>query len=235
MLPIISGQHLGRILVEKPVTEGQVRKFEKMLADKGVTSAVFQRLLTCGILADAIDPGASLANRRAWRTALELTVEERMFRYVIPAGTTVAELFRDGGYDHRCSGPLPEDRIQESEVALEFKRFRFNRYMHHDAAISEIRNTDSHNPWKEADVLQLLFFGNQRLPSRIHRAEEYLSDTSTVALGSTHTWRDHTFSPRIFWDRRDYRLFENGTRVLVVENITSLSPWSTYLAVREVR
>ena len=221
--------------MEKPITEGQIRKFERILADKGVSSALFQRLLTCGILADALDTKARLTDRRAWRTVLELTVEERIFKYVIPAGTSIEELFCDGGYERRSMGDALGKIIQKSTVTLEFKRFRFNRYMHRDAAISEIRNSDPHNPWREADIFHLLFFGNQRLGGRLYVAKEYLETSCTVALGSTFEGHRNRFSPRIFWDGRYHSRFSCGTRVLAVENIRSLSPWSTFLAVREVR
>ncbi len=220
--------------MEKPISEAQLRRLHRLLEEKGVTAKGLQRRLESGVLADIFESTARLDNRRRWRRALELTTQERLFRYTMPEGLSVSELISD--YNCVSESWLADEfeRKTSKETTLEFRRFSFNRKISSEEILEEIAVENPAHPWRSADLLELLFFGTKRLSSTAY-GKDYLQTSVTISLGhQTFTSEHgHEFSPRIF--DQDISSCVLGP-TLAFHNINSswMEP-SPVLAVREAR
>jgi hypothetical protein len=147
------------------ITSGQLIKLLGLMEQQKMTSSRFQSLLGSGLLADLFDEKSSYANRRQFCESLELNLSRvGLFLFNTLPYKSVSERIEQlrKSFPWKCDIAESDfPAIDNFRGAYEARLFEFPKGVDRSKVVQKIRKADKKNPWKPADINQMIAFGTK--------------------------------------------------------------------------
>ena len=151
-------------MAKQSISTGQWSKFFELMSQLGVTDDEFQLRLSTGALADLFDPTANLADRKAWRSALNLSTDylgadiSAPFRLVVDYVETLQEMFHGRiSYSGHSLPELMDMLPAKNKRVVEFEAcYFFPRKKSWEEIAVLAPQIDIKNPWGLGGIEHLI-------------------------------------------------------------------------------